>query len=375
MNRRGASSAALDPDEPCSNQYMAGTLREQLNAAKNPTQAAHLLSAWRAQAASGDRDCDVNEVFGLLFDLWQENRRHCGLFDVYEQFLSHDPLFEETEGLPAKDRFVRDFVMRSRPLVARRAFSRMPAVKKWTTGYLDRRIGDEIVPVSTRPEHPSLYRSSPEVYECKMLFGDFLRQIVRPSPSNLHITARNGLLAQQPYRLLINDLAIASDIFEYPYQDLCRVSLLIGGAGTTVSMHYDILNVCLGQIMGRKSIYLIPPFLGYKMRNEIGTFASIDLRGDDPDRIMAEHFGSMVAKVTLCPGDLLFIPVSWWHHVIAETTSITLSLRNMRSRANDIQWPTGYWELDKEAAAAPAAAGTIMKAATTARRSGSRRRR
>ena len=54
-------------------------------------------------------------------------------------------------------------------------------------------------------------------------------------------------------------------------------------------------------------------------------------------KIGSEH----VYEVTLNPGDILHIPVGWWHEVNCLDLSITISTDVLKARTNT--WDEGFW--------------------------------
>jgi cupin-like protein len=104
---------------------------------------------------------------------------------------------------------------------------------------------------------------------------------------------------------------------------------LIGPAGSVATLHADILHThaYLAQIAGRKKCVLFSPedseyLYGGKA---------------DPTQPDFEKF-PLLRRATpyeciLVPGELLFIPSDWWHHVVALEKSITVSY-NFFNRAN-----------------------------------------
>jgi len=105
--------------------------------------------------------------------------------------------------------------------------------------------------------------------------------------------------------------------------------LVIGQQGSTSALHYDFLHThaFLAQIVGKKRCVLYSPSDTAAMYNGYV----------DPDRPDFEKF-PLLRKATafeciLEPGDLLFIPCDWWHHVVALEKSITVSY-NFFNRVN-----------------------------------------
>jgi ribosomal protein L16 Arg81 hydroxylase len=105
--------------------------------------------------------------------------------------------------------------------------------------------------------------------------------------------------------------------------------VLIGPAGSVARLHTDFLHThaYLAQIAGRKRCTLFSPedsaFL-YEGRV-------------DPDAPNLDEFPlfrqATAFECTLEPGELLFMPWRWWHHVVALEKSITVNY-NFFNRVN-----------------------------------------
>ena len=104
-----------------------------------------------------------------------------------------------------------------------------------------------------------------------------------------------------------------------------NVRFWLGPAGAISKLHCDVTNTLMAQVYGRKRITLIPSnelHLVYSLR---GTFSRVDCETPDYDRYPL--FRDVTAiEVILEPGEVLFLPVGWWHHVRSLDISISLSM-------------------------------------------------
>ena len=105
--------------------------------------------------------------------------------------------------------------------------------------------------------------------------------------------------------------------------------ILIGPANSKSHLHQDFLHshAYLAQIAGRKKCTLFSPEDSAALYN-----------GDvDPDRPALDRFplfrNATAFECVLEPGEMLFMPSLWWHHVIALESSITVNC-NFFNRAN-----------------------------------------
>jgi hypothetical protein len=104
---------------------------------------------------------------------------------------------------------------------------------------------------------------------------------------------------------------------------------LIGPAGSVATLHSDILHThaYLAQIVGRKRCILFSP-------DDSGSLYGGKVDPARPDFEQFPLFRRATAfECILEPGELLFMPSDWWHHVETIEKSITVSY-NFFNRAN-----------------------------------------
>ena len=106
----------------------------------------------------------------------------------------------------------------------------------------------------------------------------------------------------------------------------------IGGKGTITPLHYDTYARSHGVVEGEKLFILFPPDLKhfralqpYSMWSPVGWHSKIAAGPIDP-----KHHPSLAGTNpvrALCkPGDFLYLPPCWWHHVsIPHRTTISIS--------------------------------------------------
>lgn len=110
---------------------------------------------------------------------------------------------------------------------------------------------------------------------------------------------------------------------------LTAQSAWLGPAGTITGLHTDTFPNILTQLRGRKGLILFPPSpldrLYRSPKFEAATTVSlVDLREPDFERFpRLRELRPLVA--ILEEGDALYIPPGWWHYVVSETPSISLS--------------------------------------------------
>lgn len=106
--------------------------------------------------------------------------------------------------------------------------------------------------------------------------------------------------------------------------------VFIGGKGTRTSLHSASENNLFTQVYGRKHWYLYPPDYDLVFTPPI-TRSPYFHSKFDPDNPDYDSFPNTKFISTweceLNPGDILYNPPSWWHHVTNKTNSIGVGFR------------------------------------------------
>jgi ribosomal protein L16 Arg81 hydroxylase len=94
-------------------------------------------------------------------------------------------------------------------------------------------------------------------------------------------------------------------------------------------LHHDEHSIVFAQVFGRKRFKLIPPFDGPRLQARRRYYSAIDPEHLDLER-HPELAGATVLDVVVEPGDMLFLPVGWWHWVRALDVSISTTFCSFR---------------------------------------------
>jgi ribosomal protein L16 Arg81 hydroxylase len=104
----------------------------------------------------------------------------------------------------------------------------------------------------------------------------------------------------------------------------------IGPAGTVTSLHHDLTNNFIAQLVGRKRVKLLPSSEVGKVYNHRHVFSEIpDL--EDPALDLLRHprlTEVRIYDIMLEPGEILFMPFGWWHQVKSLDFSVTITYTN-----------------------------------------------
>ena len=203
-----------------------------------------------------------------------------------------------------------------RPLLISGLFKATTAVRTWTPASISARFADEQFAVSvSQPGKGGLYHGSAADHLRRMSLGEFVDQLPN-NPGSYLAQARMNRLSG-----LADDLAI-SQVVGRPF---LNENLWMGNA-TRSGLHFDEADNLLAQVYGVETATLVPPgqFSCVYPRPELHTKSQVD-----PDDIDARAFPRFAQAdrytATLHPGDALYIPRLWWHHLASDDISISVN--------------------------------------------------
>ena len=255
------------------------------------------------------------------------------LLNSYHRLASLEPTLNEVpvRHAPPAEHFFRDHYATNRPVVLTGLVDHWPARAGWSLDRLAALPGDRTIEVQTGRESDPAYEQRSDSHRTMMPLAALIERLRGDEPSNdFYVTANNGTHNRQALAPLWEDLGPISG---YLVDDPARDGFLwIGPAGTITPFHHDLTNNLLVQIKGRKRVTLVPPWDTPLMRNHAHCYSS----WSGPQELQALPDGQRPALLTctIGPGDALFLPVGWWHHVEALDMTMGMSFINF-ARAND----------------------------------------
>jgi len=229
---------------------------------------------------------------------------------------------------PSPEDFLHASADYSRPVKITGQGEAWPAFREWTLASLASRYGD--TPVKVFRLTPDLAaRGDPDsgfdrLYT-EMTVSEFASHMRHPAQSG-RAFYWNQNLGEEPFRKLTEELVtpfpIAPGILPATY-------LWIGPQGCNSPLHYDLPDNVFCQLKGQKSIRLFSPedsrYLSPHERDSKIFFVSrIDPLAPDLARF-PEYRHATPLEVLMQPGEMLFIPALWWHHVTSVTDSISVN--------------------------------------------------
>ncbi|CAH1994873.1 unnamed protein product [Acanthoscelides obtectus] len=202
-----------------------------------------------------------------------------------------------------------------------------PAMKKWqNVDYLLNIAGERTVPVEIGAHY-----ADEEWSQKLMKLKDFILKYYVSESGDIGYLAQHNLfdqIAELKEDIRIPEYCCLSLDYENNTEAEPDINAWFGPAGTVSPLHQDPKNNILSQVFGRKQVLLYSPDDSPHLYPHEGKLlsntAQVDPLKPDLSRFPEFHKAKMY-KCLLEPGEMLFIPVKWWHHVVAIDKSFSVS--------------------------------------------------
>jgi hypothetical protein len=251
------------------------------------------------------------------------------VLECYRKAARQATTFGQVPRVPklSRNEFLDNYYALNRPVVMTGAMDNWPAMTKWTADELKRRFGDRTVSVQANRNSDPNFEINSAKLRSEMTFGEFV-DITETAgeTNNYYITANNSGKNKDALKELWDDIVLFP---EYLRDDdpSNRGFFWFGPKGTVTPLHHDLTNNFMAQVRGRKLVRLIAPYELPNLYNTRHCYSAVDL-----DKIDFEKFplfkNVTVIDVVIGPGDLLFLPIGWWHYVRGLDISITMTFTN-----------------------------------------------
>ncbi|MBC7726374.1 MAG: cupin-like domain-containing protein [Microbacteriaceae bacterium] len=239
-----------------------------------------------------------------------------------QQMRTGAPRIERRAAVSTEEFFER-YYCGNQPLILTDLARAWPAMQRWTPAYFRERFGDVMVEIQAgRDADPDYEMNSPR-HKRTVRLADFIDGMTRAASSNdQYLTANNHALERPELAPLLNDIGPLPNWFGATR--LARQALLwMGPRGVITPLHHDTIQLMHTHIVGRKRWRFISPLQTALVHNHIGVFSK--LRLERPDANFPIPTGLQIIDETILPGETLFLPVGWWHHVECLDACMSLS--------------------------------------------------
>lgn len=228
---------------------------------------------------------------------------------------------------PTGAQFLEQYYSANRPVIITGMLDDCAARQRWSCDYFIEQLGEHTVEVQFGRDADPDYELNSLAHRRRMPLAEYARLVRDSDPTNdFYMTANNDRHNRAVLAPLLADLP---PLAEYLHDGPGDRFIWLGPAGTVTPFHHDLTNNFMLQIAGRKRLLLVAPADTARMSNLRHCFSQVDGRAIDLERHPAMA-GVRVTECVLEAGEIMFLPVGWWHFVEALDISITVSTTSFR---------------------------------------------
>lgn len=243
------------------------------------------------------------------------------------------------------EEFKKKYYKTNTPVVIKDLAKKWPAYTKWNWQYFKDIVGTKKVAIYNNVKSDAY--TPVNAADDYTTFGEYVDMISK-GPAGWRIFLFN----------IFNHAPQLTKDFSWPDEYMSgfvkRVPMLFtGGQGSITHMHFDIdlSHILHTQFGGRKRVLLFPHEEQYKLyRRPFEVLSMVDFSNyydAEKSKVDYEAYpalkGAQGYDITLEPGDTLFMPGGYWHHMEYLESGFAMSLRAMRPTLG--QKLHGVWNL------------------------------
>ena len=220
----------------------------------------------------------------------------------------------------SRDDFQSKYMHPERPLVIESLAADWPARRKWTPEFFRQEHGHRLVKV-----YDHSFATPGETYMSSLRtipLRDYIDQVIH----------QDGDLRMFLYNMVREAPELKQDVI---FPDLADgfskmfIFMFFGCTGSVTPIHYDIdmTHVFHTPLYGRKRVVLFAPDQSRRLYQHPFTIRSY-VNVDEPDyQRFPALAGARGYQAILEPGETIFIPSGYWHHIVYERGGYSVSLR------------------------------------------------
>uniref|UniRef100_A0A8C9KK97 Lysine demethylase 8 n=1 Tax=Panthera tigris altaica TaxID=74533 RepID=A0A8C9KK97_PANTA len=202
---------------------------------------------------------------------------------------------------PSLQHFRKHFLVPGRPVILEGVADQWPCMKKWSLEYIQDVAGCRTVPVEVGSRY-----TDEEWSQTLMTVNEFISKYIRDEPRDVGYLAQHQLFDQIPELkrdISIPDYCCLGDGDE----EEITINAWFGPQGTVSPLHQDPQQNFLVQVRVAPEHWL-----------------SVDVENPDLEKFPKFAEAPFLSCI-LSPGEILFIPVKYWHYVRALDLSFSVS--------------------------------------------------
>jgi len=243
----------------------------------------------------------------------------------------------ELNKLPSWDTFLQLFYSQNKPVIIKNALNKQS--KNITIKYLYSNYDNFEIEIQSNRDNIKDKELKANTLKSKINFKDFLYKVNNENTNNVYMTANNN--NNENIKYIKNDILSRIKNNQEPWSYLNNDNydnqsfLWIGPKGTKTPWHYDLTNNLFLQIQGQKKFTLVPFEQNINMYNHNHVYTDIpsfDYNLKEVYNKFPNFSNVKPIEFIVNEGDVLFIPIGWWHKVFSLTPTISLSFTNFNAR-------------------------------------------
>jgi hypothetical protein len=236
----------------------------------------------------------------------------------------------------SSETFEKEYLEQNRPAIITGALSDWDAIRKWSPGYLASALRAKHVTVAVSSETQFNYDPNRDAGEeaaryryTQTDFVSAVSAICEDGPEHYYLMQRS---IPDEFPELLQDIRTPTWLDD----QRPAINLWFGSAGNVTPLHYDHTNNFFAQVYGRKHLTLFDPMqtellYPYPLESPASHVSFIDLEQSDFEKYPKFREACALAGV-IEPGELLYLPAYWWHHVRSLQISVSVNF----------WWPPGF---------------------------------
>lgn len=226
----------------------------------------------------------------------------------------------------SRDDFLRDYYTANRPVVITGMMDDWPALQTWTPARLRERFGHREVEIQIGRTQNQSYEAEALRHKQCMLFSQYVDMVVNGGSTNdYYMTANNSSRNTEALKEIWDEIVQIPEYLDGGSPQ--KGFFWFGPKGTITPLHHDLTNNFMAQVYGRKLIKLVPSSDLPRVYNDHHCYSRVDAGNIDLKQF-PEFANCSVIDCEIGPGEILFLPIGWWHYVVSLDISITMSFTN-----------------------------------------------